>query len=112
MFRTKGTRACACTTHTFYSTTVLKHTRKVKLQRKTWAIIRVFTMLDVVAVAITVGFLCFLVLVNCASETSSSLLPSRESQAPITSTQPTFTVMAAVYNILVSSTGGNQNHHL
>lgn len=51
--------------------------KQVKLQPKTWAIIRVFKMLDVVAVAITVGFVCFLVLVNRASETSSSLLPSR-----------------------------------
>lgn len=34
-------------------------------------------MLDVVAAAITVGFFCFLVLLNCVPETSSSLLPSR-----------------------------------
>lgn len=34
-------------------------------------------MLDVAAVAITGGLLCFLVLVNCVSETSSSFIPSR-----------------------------------
>lgn len=34
-------------------------------------------MLDVVAAAITVGFFCFLVLLNCVPETSSSLLPFR-----------------------------------
>lgn len=71
--------AHACVQHTFfYSTKVLKHTRKAsQTMAKLWAIKGVFKMLDVVAVAITVGFLCFLVLVNCASETSSSLFPSR-----------------------------------
>lgn len=56
-------------------------------------------MLDVT----TGGFLCFLVLINCVSETSSSLLPSKKSQALITDTQLMFSkITADNLNMLVS----------